>query len=149
MPKKPIVIARFNGPMDQFFRSSMNQMMDPWQRLFPLSSSKWQPHTDILETKDAFLVRLELAGVDKDEVSIVYQDDHLAIYGRRQDPMARTSVRYLQLEINYQEFERVIVLPQEIEAESIEAHLENGILLISVPKTKPSLVSKKIAVSVK
>lgn len=120
-----------------------------WQSLLPLSDGKWQPNTDVLEAMEAYTIRMELAGVCKEDINILYQDSRLLVYGKRRDPFTDQRARYVQMEIHYQEFERAIILPDEIVETDIDARLEDGILWITVPKPKQAQLERKIKVEVK
>jgi HSP20 family protein len=148
MTPKTIVVSRLNGTNHDLMRS-FTRAFDPWQQFLPLSNGKWQPNTDVLETKDQYLIRMELSGVKREDINIYYQDGKLLVYGQRRDPQNRSGVRYLQLEINYHEFERILLLPDEIESDKIEAHQEEGFLLITIPKQCSAVLSKRIKVDLK
>jgi HSP20 family protein len=148
MPRKPLIITRIDRSNVDLSRA-FGRFVSPWQQFLPISDGKWQPNADVLETDDHFIVRLELAGVPKEQVHILYQEGRLVIYGQRQDPLAKSPTRYLQLEINYHEFERVIIMPDDVQEDRIEAKMEDGILRVVIPKVKESMVGKQIKVNVK
>ncbi len=150
MALKPIIIRQLESSGDDHLLQALARMTDPWYKLLPLSNGKWQPNTDVLEADDHYLVRMELAGVDKESINIYYQGDHLIVYGNRLDPLSKSAIRYLQLEVNYHEFERILILLREIEPESIEADFDSGFLMIKIPKQRlEESISRQIKVNLK
>jgi HSP20 family protein len=100
----------------------------------------WEPRIDLLETKDAFIIKAEIAGVRGDEIRISYQAKRhsVTIRGvRRDEDLAQGGqCGYHQLEIAYGEFEREIHLPkQPIQAEAIRATYRNGVLIVTIPQS--------------
>jgi len=148
MTKRSLFITRLdrnNVDLNRLF----SRVNANWQSLLPLSDGKWQPNTDVLEAAESYIIRMELAGVRKEDINILYQDGRLLIYGQRRDPVTDQRACYVQLEIHYHDFERLLILPDEIVEAEIEAKLEEGILWITVPKPKQSQIERKIKVEVK
>jgi HSP20 family protein len=96
----------------------------------------WEPRADIFEERDRFLVRVELAGVRGEDISLNYLPDSrtLVIRGQR-DHEDELPAKPHQLEIYYGEYSRALKLPEaEIDPEGIRGAYRNGFLLITVPK---------------
>ena len=147
MVQNPYIAVRGGdafGDVDHLFQ----RLMNPWQTMLPMANGKWQPNTDVLEASDHLLIRMELAGVPRENIHIVFHEGRLVVHGFRKDPLDQQNVRYLQLEIHYNEFEKVIVLPEEIEVDGIDAKLEEGILLINIPRKQSSQLERKIKISI-
>ncbi len=102
------------------------------------ASSHWQPAVDLCEDSDAFHIIVELAGVDRDEVSVEYLPEEriIRLRGSRRPLFSRPG-QYLILEINYGSFQRDIVLPGPVDEEGIKASFRNGILHIIAPRPSP------------
>lgn len=94
----------------------------------------WTPRVDILESADGFVVTLEVAGVEREEIDIVVEDRCLRISGARSDPSPSGCVRWHQMEIAQGRFERVLMLPQEVDPERITATHKDGFLHIRIPR---------------
>ena len=95
----------------------------------------WCPPTDVYETDDYVVVKVEIAGVDEDDFSISLDNKRLVISGVRHDAGAK--VGYQQMEILYGDFETQVRLNRAIEEEKIEATYQNGFLSVRMPKAKP------------
>lgn len=98
----------------------------------------WRPPTDVYETDDCIVVKVEIAGMEKEDFSIALDAQQLAVSGVRRDPAAKLG--YQQMEILYGQFETDVHLPRAIDEDNIEAVYENGFLSIRLPKAKPHRV---------
>jgi HSP20 family protein len=83
-------------------------------------ATAWAPALDISERKDAYLVTVELPGVEADDLEITLEDGLLTIQGERH--------------FAHDSFRRSITLPAHVMAEGIQASADNGVLQILVPK---------------
>jgi HSP20 family protein len=100
-----------------------------------MRSHIWHPLTDVYETDDSVVVRVEIAGMQEDGFSLELNGRSLSIRGFRQDIQERRA--YHQMEIRSGEFEIDLELPLPIEAERVEAVYSNGFLRVVLPKAHP------------
>jgi HSP20 family protein len=100
----------------------------------------WRPPTDVYETEDAIVVRVEIAGMRRDDFFISLQDRHLSISGVRGHEHGGAYVHH-QLEVNYGEFRTEVELPVAVASEGIEAMYEEGFLRVTLPKLSPRSVT--------
>ena len=98
----------------------------------------WQPPTDIYETGEGLVVRIELAGVDERAIDIEASGDTLIIRGRRREQSVYGKKSYRQMEIHYGPFERVLQLPDRFDAAQARANYADGILEIFLPCSQES-----------
>ena len=112
----------------------------PPRRWLPLRRIKtWRPPTDVYETDDRVVVKVEIAGMEEGDFTISLSDRSLTIAGVRHDPLAETEGRtlsYQQMEIRYGEFKTEVYVPGAIVEEEIEATYEDGFLRVVLPKVK-------------
>jgi len=101
----------------------------------------WRPPTDVFETEQAVIVRVEIAGMREDDFSISLSGDQLTVRGNRPDIQERRA--YQQMEIFFGEFNVEVNLPAPILADNVVAEYQDGFLRLMFPKDKP----KKIQVS--
>jgi HSP20 family protein len=99
-------------------------------------TAAWAPALDISERKDAYLVTVELPGVEPDDLVITLEDGLLTIQGERQFTQDSSEQQFHRVERRYGAFRRAITLPAQVQAERIEATVDNGVLQIVVPKTQ-------------
>jgi HSP20 family protein len=98
------------------------------------TTTAWAPALDISERKDAYLVTVELPGIELDDLQITMEDGLLTIQGERQFAHDSSEQQFHRVERRYGAFRRSITLPAQVQAEQIEATFENGVLQIVVPK---------------
>jgi len=119
----------------------MNQFGIPFESNWPsridraLSSyMNFNPPCDIEETDSHYLVSMDLPGVNKEELKIDINEDQLRVYGERREEHQKSKRSFTRNERYYGSFERLMALPKNVKAEEIEAHFENGVLQIVIPK---------------
>jgi HSP20 family protein len=100
------------------------------------SATAWAPALDISERKDAYLVTVEVPGVNADDLDITLEDGLLTIQGERQLTSESSEQQYHRVERRYGAFRRSITLPAHVMAEGIQASFEDGVLQILVPKAE-------------
>lgn len=94
----------------------------------------WRPPTDVLETDEAYVVVVEVAGMRGADFSVTYNQRVLSIQGIRADASPRKA--YHQMEIAYGEFASEVRIPVPIEASEIEATYNDGFLRVILPKAQ-------------
>jgi HSP20 family protein len=97
-------------------------------------ATAWAPALDISERKDAYLVTVELPGVEADDLQITLADGLLTIQGERYFAHDSSEQHFHRVERRYGAFRRSITLPAHVIAEGIEASVDNGVLQVLVPK---------------
>jgi HSP20 family protein len=105
----------------------------------PLSSGAprhWIPDADVFETKDDLVVRMDLAGVSRDAVKVLLDEDTLVITGTRNEEYEEECEYYHQIEVEYGYFRRVIHLPRPVDADKGRALYRDGFLFVVLPKVE-------------
>jgi len=92
----------------------------------------WRPPTDVYETDTSAVVKVEIAGVEKENVEISFANRILTVTGTRRDPTDKLA--YQQMEIKYGGFRTDVFLPWTVKKGDIEASYEDGFLVIILPK---------------
>lgn len=95
---------------------------------------------DVYETDENIFLRSAIPGISVDDLDVAVSHDLVTIRGRRQEPPLPEGAQYLFRECFWGNFSRSIVLPVEINTKKISAKLENGILLVRLPKMKKDKV---------
>jgi HSP20 family protein len=101
----------------------------------------WRPATDVYETEDTIIVRVEIAGMKEDDFSISLSGRVLTIRGNRPDILERRA--YHQMEIFFGEFSTEVELPAPVLSDEVTAEYLAGFLRLVFPKDRP----KKIRVT--
>lgn len=119
------------------------------ERVPRYGKASFRPSADVYFDKrqKAVVVKLDLSGVDPDNVSLEVEDNVLRVSGVRLDQRHPDAV-YQQMEIAYGRFERMVMLPPEVDATKARADYSSGFLEIFLP-VKTRSASKKIPISPK
>jgi HSP20 family protein len=96
---------------------------------------KWRPPTDVYETEDDIIVRVEIAGMRESDFAISLNERVLTIEGVRSDQAERRA--FHQMEIRFGEFNTEVDLHWAVDSEAIQADYKDGILRIVLPKAIP------------
>src|SRR5213078_300738 len=94
------------------------------------SGRLWCPAADVYRSKDGWIVKVDLAGVQPHDVDVIIDGDLLRISGSRRDGICGEGVSHYQLEITYSRFEKMIRFPRSIEHASIERDYHDGLLIL-------------------
>jgi len=106
--------------------------------------AKAVPRANILETKEGYVLELEMPGVTKDGVEITVENNELTIIGHRSDGEPKGEAIYR--ETRPLDYRRVFDLDPSIDATRISAKVEQGVLSLTLPKAE-SVKPRKIAVT--
>jgi HSP20 family protein len=96
----------------------------------------WRPPTDVYESDDCIIVKVEIAGMDQEKFDITYFKNTLNISGCRSDENSSIKA-FHQLEIGYGEFLTSVEIGVPIQVDKSEAIYQKGFLIISLPKSHP------------
>jgi HSP20 family protein len=108
----------------------------------------WTPAVDIAERDDEYLVKVELPGVNKDDVKITLESNILTIRGEKKQEKETKKENYHRVERSYGSFERSLTLPTTVKSDKIDANYKDGVLMVSLPKAEEAK-TKQIEVKVK
>lgn len=100
------------------------------------SGSAFAPALDLKETKDAYTLEVDLPGFKKDDVKITFEDQVLSVSGERQAETREENEKHHHIERSYGRFERRVRLAAPIDAESVKARFEDGVLSVTLPKSE-------------
>jgi len=97
-------------------------------------ADRWVPLADIEETDDAYVIEMELPGVKKDDIDIEINGRELTVSGEVKEKERAGILRRRTRKVG--EFHYSVTLPMEIDAESVSADIDDGVLTITVPKSQ-------------
>jgi HSP20 family protein len=119
-------------------RSVLNDLFDENHGRSSTQSkvSKWYPAVDVLESKDAYLIRAELPGMKREDIKVEVKDGALVLSGERKSEKPAEGVEYRHVERVAAKFWRSFSLPETAKQDGIEATYKEGILEIRVPKAE-------------
>lgn len=130
-----------NHVFDHFYNGAMVRTTD-WDKKLPAS-----PAVDISDNGKSFKVKVELSGIDPENVDLEITDGVLTIKGEKKEEKKEESENYLRQEISYGSFYRTVTLPETADSGKAEAKFKSGVLTIEVPKKAGSThASKKLQI---
>lgn len=140
-------MTRYN-PFDDLRRMEA-RLFEPFFR-FPVFQEEmqatWNPPVDVVEEKDRIFVKVEVPGVDENDLKVTFEDGLLTVSGERQFER-KDDRNYHRIERAYGSFTRTFSLPRSVDASQIVADYRNGVLEISIPKREEAK-PKQIAINV-
>jgi HSP20 family protein len=102
------------------------------------------PATNVFETKETFVVKAEVPGLSEGDVAVSVEEDTLVVRGERKTDVPEGYRVHLRERAPIA-FTRKLPLPARVDAGAVTAALENGVLIITLPKAKEAL-PRQIAV---
>ena len=108
---------------------------------------RYIPSMDLTETETHYVLKADLPGVSEEDVSIELDDNVLTVSGERKAEHEDKKEGYHRVERSFGQFRRSLTLPDGVDADSIAATFDKGVLEIRVPKPeerKPRRVAIKV-----
>jgi HSP20 family protein len=110
--------------------------------------SVWRPLTDVYETDKELVIRMDVAGVDPRDFDLALRGRVLTIRGVRRDPAPGARKHFHKMEISLGQFERNIEIPSRVQMSSLDAHYDNGYLVVRIAKGARRLATRERIISV-
>ncbi len=118
------------------------------RRLWPEAQGVYSPRIDVKETVDAVKIAAEMPGIDEKDIDVSLHDGFLTISGEKKFVKEENELGYYRMERSYGCFTRDIPLPDTVETDKVAAAFKNGVLTITVPKSRKAIEhSRKIPIS--
>ena len=116
------------------------EMLPSWNR----EAMEFAPRFEVKETKDAYVFKADLPGVEEKDLDITLTGNRLTVAGKREEEKREEGDTYYAFERSYGTFTRAFTLPEGADLEHVDAELKSGVLTISLAK-KPEHQPKKIS----
>jgi HSP20 family protein len=128
------------------------RMMDEMLRWDPFRGNEgwgsgmteFVPSFEVKETRDEYLIKADLPGVEEKDVEISVTGNVIQVSGRREQEKKEEGERFHAMERSYGQFTRAFSLPEGADAERVSAELKDGVLAVHIPK-KPEVQPKRIS----
>lgn len=95
---------------------------------------RWVPAMDLAETDEQLVLRADLPGLERGDIEIEVKDHVLTISGERKAEHERKGEGFHRIERSFGRFSRSLGLPRGVDAKSVTANFENGVLEVRMPK---------------
>lgn len=140
-------IAKLTRPVVNPVLPRMERLFDrifamPYGIDMPDLEAAWTPALDFSEIDAAFIVRLEVPGVKKDDLDVTVEQNVLVITGRRERLEEQETEEQIWREREVGRFVRSLRLPQPVKAAEITATFADGVLTVTLPKADHALKSR-------
>lgn len=122
-PRNWNAMSEWNREIERFF-----------EPLREYENTAWKPACEVEETEGHYLVSVEMPGVPKDQIKIEFQDQQLRISGERKTESEKKDGEKIYSERRTGKFLRSFELPADVQTAQAEAHYEDGILRVYLPK---------------
>jgi HSP20 family protein len=129
--------------MNRLFRESYG----PEGRDESLSTSQFAPPVDVYEDEHNVVLKVEVPGIDEKDIDVRVENNVLTVHGERKVEKEEKEENFRRVERQYGSFTRTFTVPSTVDAESIQADYDKGILKIVLPK-KAEAKPKSIKVNV-
>jgi HSP20 family protein len=122
----PNIIRKTNTTIVEAHRGVMDGLR------WPVRSANWSPPTDLFETDNGYVIRVEIGGMRDEDIEVAYNEGIIMITGvRREKPERRA---YHQMELRFGKFAVAVGLPGLVDVENSVAEYADGFLTVSMPK---------------
>jgi len=126
------------------FRPSLFEMEPSWRREVTSAA----PAVDVAETDKAYEVTAEVPGLDEKNIEVKVVNGSLTIKGEKQEEKEEKKKDYYLHERQFGAFERCFRIPEDVDANKIEASFRKGVLTVTLPK-KPEAQKPEKKIEVK
>jgi HSP20 family protein len=120
----------------------LTDLRDEIDRLFeaPLQRTSeflgWTPAFDAYEEKDNFVVKAELPGMKKEDISVSLHDGNLIVSGERKTETKGDGAEVYRAERFFGKFQRSVALPATVATSQVKAEYKDGVLTVTLPKSE-------------
>ena len=137
-------VATLQDRINRLFEDSFPRSRDIDE---DISMCEWKPSVDIYETEEGIVIKAELPGVNKEDVSVEVKNNILILKGERFVDKEIDEDKYYRRERCFGTFHRTFTLQDTVLPDKIKAKFRNGVLEIEVPKPeeeKPRQISVNV-----
>jgi HSP20 family protein len=129
-----LIKIKFGNNLEEEFQKAVDEVFHLVIPTFKQHECIWKPNVDVYESLDEIMVLADLAGLNKEELHIELGRRKIKIAGVRKAIWILEKGRYYLAEIPRGHFERNIILPAPVDAESAVASYADGILMVRISK---------------
>jgi len=132
--------------IEQMFNNSFGrfQMIPEFRSLW--NKTPFSPNMDLEEKDGKYIVRMDIPGADKSNISVNIKDRQVTVTGKIEETVEHQGKHQWRKERKCGQFSRSFMLPGPVDVDGMEAKYENGVLIITVPKAEEKSKSRQIEV---
>lgn len=120
------------------------RVWEPFRRVAPFyadfdkltneAEGTWHPSVDISENENAFVLKAELPGVNREDINIDINNKTLTLKGEKKFEEKTEKENYVRVERSYGSFSRTFALSDKVDTENVKASYKDGVLEVTLPK---------------
>lgn len=134
-----------HNELNNFLRDTLVSFSNP---LTVKKNSIWRPAAEIKQTDAEYKIKLQLPGVNKEDIEVELDNDFLTITAEIEEEkdekeQKEKNEKYHSCEFRYGKYKRTISFDAPIKADEAKAEYKNGVLIIKIPKQKIEKVTPK------
>lgn len=145
------MLLRTEHPIFESLQHEMNRLFEDFGHSFGLPRSgrlleslgEFHTRVDVKETDKEVIVTAEVPGVDLKDIDISLKNEGLLIKGEKRQEKEQKDKGYYKMERSYGSFERYLALPCEIDRENVTASYKDGVVKVTMQKTKEAIKNEK------
>ena len=142
--------AMLSDPFERLFENMFDNFLTPFSSYSSLSGSDsdvvFSPRLNVTETDKSFEVEAELPGIEKENIKVAIDHQRVSIEAEAKHESAKKEGEHIvYAERSTRKFARSFSLPAEVDDAGAIAKLENGVLMLTLPKKQPAQ-AKKLAI---
>ena len=131
------------------FRKDMEKAFSSFPSMhFPSMPKMAQTSCDVIDEGNQFRVKMDVPGVKKNEIKLEVTDNSLVVSAEHKEESEEKKKNYLTKERSHVSYFRTLPMSENVVSGKVKAKLTDGILDITLPKSKPTKVSKKKSIQV-
>jgi HSP20 family protein len=120
------------------FKKEMDRLFDRfWEG--NETQGTWEPRLDVYETKEAFLIKAEVPGIDPKDIQVNLENGVLVLRGEKKQEVEKKDERYYRSERMFGTFVRGLRLPTPVDGTKVNAFFKHGLLTIMLPKAAEAM----------
>jgi HSP20 family protein len=143
--KAPQPMAAMRNDLDRVFDRFFTTPLWPLATPRMTTDGMWEPSLDFSETPKEYVVRLEVPGINRDDLDVNLDGNLLTLSGKREFHKQEKGEDFLWEEREEGRFMRTLRLPTAVEQGKIDANYNDGILTVKLPKAE-AMTKSKIAI---
>ncbi len=135
----------FGSSFEDEFQKAVDEVFHLVHPAFKNYECIWRPNVDVYESAEEIILLADMAGLNKEELHIEVNRKKIKIAGFRKAVQLLQNARYCQAEIPHGRFERTVLLPAQVDAQSAVASYADGILMMRMNKL-PVIKTHRVSV---
>ncbi len=138
----PTLTRDIDEVFDRFLNAPLPFPAFNYEPLKRAMEGTWMPALDLTETEKEFVIRAEVPGVPRENLDVHLENEVLTLTGHREKMVREVNEQVLWEERETGKFLRTIRLPKAVEAGRVEAHYNEGVLTVRLPKIATAIKNK-------